>query len=74
MLSIEERLENIEAGMVEIDNRFSKIHTWTDLDIALEELRTRIKNLYNRIAAVKNVLKTSEEICRTAEAELEGKA
>lgn len=71
MLSVQERLENIEAGLVEADNRFAKIHTWNNLDTILEEFRGRIKNLYNRIAAVRNVFKTSEEICKTAEAELE---
>ena len=74
MLSADERITSIEAGIVEADNRFSKVHGWDDLDTVLEEIRERTKVLYNRIAAIKNTLKTSEEICKTKEAELEGKA
>lgn len=74
MLSAEERIKSLEAGIVETDNRFSKVHEWDDLDTVLEEIRGRIKDLYNRIAATRNVLTTSEAICKTAEADLEGKA
>jgi hypothetical protein len=74
MLSVDERLSSIESGIVEIDNRFSKIYKWNDLDIVLESIRERTRVLYNRIATIKNTLKTSEEICKTIEAELEGKA
>jgi len=74
MLSIDQRITSIEAGIVEADNRFSKVHNWNDLDTVLEEIRERTRVLYNRITAIKNTLKTSEEICKTKEAELEGKA
>lgn len=74
MLNTTKRIESLEAGVVLADKKFSKAAEWSDLDTALNNIRERTGELYNRIAAVKRVLQTSKEICTEIQKELNGKA
>lgn len=68
MFTADERLSNLEAGMVNVSNKLFDVPTLDEKSVVAAEVRDRIKVLYQRIAAIRHTLATASEICKSVEA------
>jgi uncharacterized small protein (DUF1192 family) len=66
MLTFDERIENIEKGLVNINQTYLGLATFDELDAVIALVFDEIDDLQNRIVAVKNNIDIIEEIISTA--------
>jgi uncharacterized coiled-coil protein SlyX len=69
MFTADERLKNLEAGLVNVANTLYDVPTLEEKRTVVDEIRERIKVLYQRIAATRHILATAQEICESVEAD-----
>lgn len=72
MLTTEERLDNLEAGIVQAADLLFDAAADSEIDDALAPIREEIQNIYKRITAIRNTIATSKAICKEQEKFLAG--
>ena len=53
MLTLEERLDNIDAGVVSIYHQLDELATFDELDAVVQQIFNDIEDLENRINAIR---------------------
>ena len=53
MLTLEERLDNIDAGVVSIYHQLDEVATFDELDAVVQQIFDDIEDLENRINAIR---------------------
>lgn len=66
MLDLEERLDNVEAGMVRIYHQQKELATFDELDAVVQQVFDEIKDLENRIIAIRNNMAIVEDTLSAA--------
>lgn len=68
-LTTEDRLNNLESGIIAAGNELSKVLTDPEVDAAMQEIRLRLNALHKRLKTLEETAKTAYDIVAITEEE-----
>jgi hypothetical protein len=62
MPTVQERLDNIESGLVALSNRMAQLATRSDIDVVQDEIRKKIIYMFSELRTLRTTAQNAKYI------------